>query len=210
MWADVRRAAIIARDTGMALRVHRGSVEVVGVLKQPTKPTVTKMEPKQTATPTMTKAVAKPPPAHEDASPPAVSKRKLRSQQRLQEYQQKRQDAQVEQLAKQYQNSLAEDMPVGEGLLRRAKARVKLRSILWRAWWKYRPVYGGVSLGYTSLREQYVYKRASKLYAAAFGLDPSKTCRSLTGWLGRVTPMEQDSPEPAVRSACGAKKTRVS
>ena len=58
----------------------------------------------------------------------------------------------------------------GSGTLRRQEARfqrrgyhealacAKLRWLLWRAWARYRPIFGGVVLGYTSLREQYVYK----------------------------------------------------
>ena len=48
-------------------------------------------------------------------------------------------------------------------------------------------------LKYTSLREQHVYKRAAKLYCAAFSLDPSASGRALAAWLGRATPMEMDA-----------------
>ena len=87
-----RRSAkekIVARDTGMALRVHGRCVEVVGVLKQPTKLLVTNMEPKQHTAPTKTKDAVQPPPAREEASPPAVSKRKQSSAQRLLDFQEK-------------------------------------------------------------------------------------------------------------------------
>ena len=46
---------------------------------------------------------------------------------------------------------------------------------------------------HTSLREQYVYHRAAKLYAAAFASDPGKSGRSLAAWLRRATPMETET-----------------
>ena len=64
---------------------------------------------------------------------------------------------------------------------------------VWRAWARYRPIFGGVVLRYTSLREQYVYRRAAKLYAAAFASDPGKSGRSLAAWLRRATPMETET-----------------
>ena len=69
----------------------------------------------------------------------------------------------------------------------------KLRSFLRRAWAQWRPIFGGAALGYTSLREQHVYKRAAKLYHAAFQLDPSKSGRTLAAWLRHATPMETDA-----------------
>jgi hypothetical protein len=57
-------------------------------------------------------------------------------------------------------------------------ARAKLRWLLWRAWAQYRPIFGGAVLRYTSLREQYVYKRAARLYNAAFKSDPGKRAHS--------------------------------
>ena len=66
--------------------------------------------------------------------------------------------------------------------------------------------------GYTSLREQYVYRRASKLYAAAFKLDPGKSGRPLAAWLRHATPMETEAA--SVTGSAGsqpakkAKKTR--
>ena len=77
-------------------------------------------------------------------------------------------------------------------------------------------------LYYTSLREQYVYKRAARLYYAAFKLDPGKSGRALAAWLRRATPMETEprakrtgtahgSQPPSPRSAeKGAKKPRGS
>ena len=204
-WADVRRAAMIARDTGMALRVHGRCVDIIGELRQPAKMTVTKMEPKKHTAP-KTQAAATPPQEHEEASTPAVSNRKQRSRDRLQEFQQRKKA----ELVKRITESGSLDARTPEERERRATQLVKLRSIFWRAWARYKPVYGGVNLGYTSLREQHVYNRASRLYRAAFGLDPGTVCRSLAMWLSYVTPMEQDSPPPAARSnACGAKKTRV-
>ena len=74
-------------------------------------------------------------------------------------------------------------------------------------------------MGYTSLREQYIYRRAAQLYQAAFKLDPSKGGRTLVAWLGRADmarPMEEDrmegqpAPPPVRSSTSGAKKSRVS
>ena len=73
------------------------------------------------------------------------------------------------------------------------KVHAKLRSLLWRAWAQWRPIFGGSALYYTSLREQYVYKRAARLYYAAFKLDPGKSGRALAAWLRRATPMEMDA-----------------
>ena len=56
-----------------------------------------------------------------------------------------------------------------------------------------RPIFGGVVLRYTSLREQYVYRRAAKLYAAAFASDPGKSGRALAAWLRRATPMDTEA-----------------
>ena len=46
---------------------------------------------------------------------------------------------------------------------------------------------------YTSLREQHVYRRAAKLYEAAFKLDPGESGRTLAAWLRRATPMESET-----------------
>ena len=94
------------------------------------------------------------------------------------------------------------------------EVRAKLRGIFWRAWAQYRPIFGGAVLGYSSLREQYVYKRAAKLYAAAFESDPGKSGRALAAWLRHATPMEtetasvagSDGSQPSKR----AKKSRGS
>ena len=68
-------------------------------------------------------------------------------------------------------------------------------------------------LGYTSLREQYVYKRASKLFYAAFKSDPGKNSRPLAAWLCHATPMEEDPINsqwpPLPRSDGKAKKPRL-
>ena len=69
-------------------------------------------------------------------------------------------------------------------------------------------------LRYTPLREQYVYRRAAKLYAAAFASDPGKSGRTLAAWLCRATPMETETA--SVASSIGsqplkrAKKTCAS
>mgnify|MGYP006903294262 CR=1 FL=1 len=89
--------------------------------------------------------------------------------------------------------------------MRRAELRAKLRSLLWRAWARYRPIFGGVVLRYTSLREQYVYRRAAKLYAAAFASDPGKSGRSLAAWLRRATPMEAETAAVAGSSGTASR-----
>ena len=69
-------------------------------------------------------------------------------------------------------------------------------------------------LQYTSLREQHVYKRAAKLYYAAFKSDPGKSGRPLAAWLRHATPMETETA--SVASSVGsqppkrAKKSRGS
>ena len=67
----------------------------------------------------------------------------------------------------------------------------------------YIPTHGGVVLWYTSLREQHVYKRAAKLYAAAFSLDPGKSGRPLAAWLRHATPMETDAGSVLLLAASG-------
>ena len=92
----------------------------------------------------------------------------------------------------------------------RAKLRAQLRSLLWRAWARYRPIFGGVALGYTSLREQHVYNCAAKLYAAAFTLDPGRSGRPLAAWFRRAVPMETDSRSVGSQPPKRAKKSRMS
>ena len=127
------------------------------------------------------------------------------SAQRLQEFQEKKR---AEQLARQVaaiRPHRSPFMPLKE-LERRAKLRVQLRSLFWRAWARYKPIFGGVALGYTSLREQYVYKRAAKLYAAALKPDPGKSGRPLAAWLRRATPMEMETA--SVASSAGSQPSK--
>ena len=85
--------------------------------------------------------------------------------------------------------------------------RAKLRGIFWRAWAQWRPIFGGSALYYTSLREQYVYKRAARLYYAAFKLDPGKSGRALAAWLRRATPMDTEAASVGSQPSKRAKKT---
>ena len=85
--------------------------------------------------------------------------------------------------------------------------RAKLRSLLWRAWAQWRPIFGGSALYYTSLREQYVYKRAARLYYAAFKLDPGKSGRALAAWLRRTTPMDTEAASVGSQPSKRAKKS---
>ena len=128
----------------------------------------------------------------DDSSPPTLSKRKQRSAQRLLEFQQKKRNALLQHYAGR--PDIVERLE-RKRLESRAKKKVraKLRSLLWRAWAQWRPIFGGTALYYTSLREQYVYKRASKLYYAAFKSDPGKSGRPLAAWLRRATPMETET-----------------
>ena len=57
------------------------------------------------------------------------------------------------------------------------------------------------------MREQYVHRRASKLYAAAFKLDPGKSGRPLAAWLRRATPMEVETASSGSQPSKRAKKT---
>ena len=63
-------------------------------------------------------------------------------------------------------------------------------------------------LRYTSLREQYVYKRAAQLYNAAFKSDPGKSVRTLAAWLRHATPMETDASSSGSQPSKRAKKSR--
>ena len=196
MWIDVRRAARIAREEGVKLRVRRDGVDVIGVLKQHSKMprrVVNKEQKKQTDTvePTL------PSTAVDEASPPSPSKRKERSAQRLLAFQQKKRAAIF---AAKYCRGCSDPNTIArhEKYFQKygwhvALAGAKLRWLLWRAWAQYRPIFGGPALQYTSLREQHVYRRAAKLYEAAFKLDPGKSGRTLAAWLRRATPMESET-----------------
>ena len=93
-WADVRRAARIAREEGVALKVH--GIEVTGKLKQLSgaKNVARKVlqKPAEPAAPAQPSAVS------DEASPPPLSKRQQRSAQRLQEYQEQKRGAAVAEL----------------------------------------------------------------------------------------------------------------
>ena len=211
-WADVDRAVRIARTGGVTLKVH--GVEITGLRKLqpqvPRQPGKVLHKPAETAAPK-----EPPPPAADDIVelPPPISKRKERSAQRLLAFQQQKRAVAF---GAKYGNS-PERIARHELIFQRTGyhlllLRAKLRWLLWRAWARYRPIYGGPVLGYTSLREQYVYKRAARLYAAALRSDPGKSSRPLAVWLCRMTPMVIDlgSQPPSPRSAGQtAKKPRT-
>ena len=212
-WMDVERAMRLARTGGVTLTVH--GVKVSG-WRQP-QPQVPRQSGKALQKPAETAAPKQQPPAAADdivELQPPISKRKERSAQRLQEFQQKKR-------AVIFAASKCGSNPNGVARCERifqvrghhrALARAKLRWLLWRAWARYRPIYGGTALGYTSLREQYVYRRAAKLYAATLKSDPGRSGRPLAAWLRRVTPMVIDlgSQPPSPRSAGQtAKKPRT-
>ena len=99
------------------------------------------------------------------------------------------------------------------------KARARLRDVFWRAWHaQYRPVWCGL-IGWTSLREQHVYRRAARIgraaqYYAAFKLDPSKSGRKMVAWLrsrsgAAPTPMEMETVSAGVRELRPGKKPRA-
>ena len=213
-WADVRRAARLAHEERVTLRVH--GIEVTGTLKQRK---VKEMKHKDLNVGKQKLAEADRPKQSStkggEATPPSLSKRQQRSQQRLQEFQEKKQKA----LLLKHQCALARRLGGvmwrtnirSEEVVQRAKLRVKLRSLLWRAWAQYRPIFGGAVLGYTSLREQHVYKRAARLYNAAFQLDPGRSGRRLAAWFHRATPMDVDSAAKRCAPAKGSrKKSRAS
>ena len=211
-WTDILRGARLARAEGVELLMH--GVKITGTRK----PSPVKMASCKGLQQPVEPAVPKPPLAKaDDASPPPLSKREERSARRLQVFQQKKR---AEIFAARYGGSTSgKSADRHEQIYQRkgwhpALARAKLRAMLWRAWARYRPIYGGVVLGYTSLREQHVYRQASRLYQAAFTLDPSKSGSALAAWLGHATPMEEDfvgsqqPPSPRQRGI-GAKKPRV-
>jgi hypothetical protein len=192
------------------LRVHHhGCVDVVGVLKQHSKaprPLMHKgqKKPVEAAAPTLPSTTA------DDASPPPRSKRSQRSQQRLLDFQEKKRAALVAKQEAAIASRLGWWTHGSQDVAKRAKLRAKLRSLLWRAWARYRPIFGGVTLGYTSLREQHVYNRAAKLYAAAFSLDPGASGRPLTAWFRRAVPMDTESGYVGGQPPKRAKKSRGS
>jgi len=142
--------------------------------------------------PTETVAPTQPSTAAGETRAPPPSKRQERSAQRLLEFQQKKR---AELFGAKYgESSIARH----EQLFQKRGhhpllARAKLRRLLWSAWARYRPIFGGAVLRYTSLREQYVYRRAAQLYAAAFKSDPGKSGRPLAAWLRHATPMETET-----------------
>jgi len=89
-WADVRRAARLARAEGITLKVH--GVEITGVLKQP-QVAKTRTKRKAQQRPAETAASEQPSTVADEASPPPLSKRKQRSAQRLLEFQEKKRAA---------------------------------------------------------------------------------------------------------------------
>ena len=204
-WADVERAARLARKTGVMLKVH--GVHVTGFLKQKE---VAKTTAHKVLQPQADAAVPQAPPTRgSETPPPSLSKRQQRSQQRLQEFQQQKLEKQARHMAvearrTQVQQAIARNsfaQPDMRELTRRAMLRLKLRSIFRRAWRQYRPFYGGRCLGYLSLKEQRVYRRAASLYSAAFALDPSASGRSLAAWLRHTAPMEMETD--AVAASAG-------
>ena len=179
------------------------------MLKQQTKaprPLVHKVQqkPAEAAAPKLPSTTA------DEASPPPRSKRQQRSAERLQEYQERKRAALVAKQQAAITSRLGWWTHGSQDIPGRAKLRAKLRSLLWRAWARYRPIFGGVTLGYTSLREQHVYNRAAKLYAAAFSLDPGKSGRPLTAWFRRAVPMETESGSVGGQPPKRAKKSRGS
>ena len=93
-WADVRQAARVAREEGVTLKVCKDGIEVTGLMKQQRK--VSKIKPCAARKPTEAVAQKQPAPAAADeASPPPPSKRKARSAQRLEDFQEKKRAAYI-------------------------------------------------------------------------------------------------------------------
>ena len=95
-WADVRRAARLAREEGVAVKVH--GIEVYGLPLKQHKQTPCSLghqvqkKPAEPAEPTLPSATAG------DAPPKPLTTRQQRSAQRLQEYQEKKRAAEVQEL----------------------------------------------------------------------------------------------------------------
>ena len=147
-WTDILRGARLARAEGVELLMH--GVKITGTRK----PSPVKMASCKGLQQPVEPAVPKPPLAKaDDASPPPLSKREERSARRLQVFQQKKR---AEIFAARYGGSTSgKSADRHEQIYQRkgwhpALARAKLRAMLWRAWARYRPIYGGVVLGYTT------------------------------------------------------------
>ena len=110
-WADVRRAARLARAEGITLKVH--GVEITGVLKQP-QVAKTRTKRKAQQGPAETAASEQPSTVADEASPPPLSKRKQRSAQRLLEFQEKKRAALVHELV-----SKGTELSVAQGIVAR-------------------------------------------------------------------------------------------
>ena len=54
-----------------------------------------------------------------------------------------------------------------------------------------------------------MYKRAARLYAAAFKSDPYVNVRAMAAWLRRAAPMEVDAASTVGKPPKRAKKSRV-
>ena len=140
-WMDVERAMRLARTGGVTLTVH--GVKVSG-WRQP-QPQVPRQPGKALQKPAETAASKQPPPEAADnivELQPTVSKRQERSAQRLLAFQRKKRAVtfgaecgpfSIIQCEQEFQHT--GHHPV--------LARVKLRWLLWRAWARYRPIYGG-------------------------------------------------------------------
>jgi hypothetical protein len=221
VWADIVRAADLCSAKGVTIKLHGAEISGLPVVKaqgrklqRPKRQQQQQPQRKQR----QQQNQQQPPPAQEqglaDEPSPAAqpSKRKLKQQQRLEEFlEKKRQAARAHCIATCWEGDQDRGMSAAESAARaraisesserrrnkshqRQRVRAKLRALLWRAWAQYRPIFGGAALGYTSLREQHVYKRAAALYHAAFKLDPGKSGRMLTAWLrkGQAVPMLED------------------
>jgi hypothetical protein len=221
VWADIVRAAELCSAKGVTIKLHGAEVSGLPVVKargkklqkpkrQQQQQPQRKQRQQQNQQPPLPAQEQRPVDEPSPAAQP--SKRKLKSQQRLEEFlEKKRQAARAWAIENCWEVDQEKGWTAAESEARalriqersersrdkshqKRRVRAKLRALLWRAWAQYRPIFGGVALGYTSLREQHVYKRAAALYHAAFKLDPSKNGRTLTGWFrkGQVVPMLDD------------------
>jgi hypothetical protein len=190
-WVDVNRAVRIVRRGGVEMRVH--GVEIFRKLKQQRKAPEKRSvhgEPKKGQKEKSGSSAG----GSDAAAVQSLNAKQRKSAQRLQVYQEKKRAALLAQYGKNGTARFERIFQAKKRKEKRAAARAKLRDVFWRAWASWKPIFGGTVLYYTSLREQYVYKRAAKLYNAAFKSDPGKSGRTLARWLrrGAAAPMDDD------------------
>lgn len=186
VWADVVRAARLAREDGVTLTVH--GVKVDGKRK-PLRESKTHMHKgkKKLADAAMQTLPSE---AGGEAPPPPLSKKQQRSAQRLREFQEKKRkellqaSPRVQAFLRQFRWGRMQE--VWTRWMRAQQLRAKLRSLLWRGWTLVEEGEWG------SLRDGFIYARVLKFMAAAGHQDTGRRI-SLSAWLHRgCAPMDDD------------------